>query len=274
MAGDVIWWPPDAEEDAARVAVVTVSYNTKELTALLLWSLHRVLDWQALDVVVVDNGSSDGSSELLARAHDAGLCVLIANEANLHHGPALNQALSWLAARRPPSIQWVWVLDSDCVVARPDALRRALSVVEGPDPALVGETGWDQWNQCETLGLYSLLIRPARVWRPAMTPFSSGGNPSHEMLVSARAAGLVAKPFGFTADGYVIHRGRGSLAAVAAMEERSNPLYSWACDHHEPHFGAVPGAEARYSKLVAAFRSDVGTVSGSSLVAGCLRHAQ
>lgn len=154
------------------------------------------------------------------------------------------------------------------------ALRKALSVVEGPDPALVGETGWDQWNQCETLGLYSLLIRPSRVWRPALTPFSSGGNPSHDMLMSAKAAGLVAKPFPFTADGYVIHRGRGSLAAVAASEERTNPLYSWACDHHEPHFGAVPGAEERYRKLVAAFRSDVGTVSGSSLVASCLRQAR
>lgn len=59
----------------------------------------------------------------------------------------------------------------------PGRLRMALSVAEGPDPALVGETGWDQWHQCETLGLYSLLLRPARVWRPPLIPFSCGGNP-------------------------------------------------------------------------------------------------
>lgn len=94
MTRDVIWWPPAEEEETARVAVVTVSYNTKDLTALLLWSLYRVLEWGALDVVVVDNSSRDGSAELLAQAQDAGLCDLIANNANLFHGPALNQALS------------------------------------------------------------------------------------------------------------------------------------------------------------------------------------
>ena len=77
----------------------------------------------------------------------------------------------------------------------------------------------------------------------------------------SRAAGLVTRPFGFTADGYVIHRGRGSLAAVAANEESTNPLYAWALDHHEPHLGNVPGASEKYRELVAAFR-DVGTVTG------------
>lgn len=84
----------------------------------------------------------------------------------------------------------------------------------------------------------------------------------------------MTRPFGFTADGYVIHRGRGSLAAVTATEERTNPLYAWARDHHEPHFGNVPGASERYRDLVAAFRREVGTVTGNSLVASCLRHAR
>jgi GT2 family glycosyltransferase len=50
-----------------RVAVITVSFNTRELTALLLWSLRRILMWESLEVIVVDNGSKDGSAELLAR---------------------------------------------------------------------------------------------------------------------------------------------------------------------------------------------------------------
>jgi hypothetical protein len=68
VTSDVTWWPPEGVEEDGRVVGVTVSYNTKELTALLLWSLYRVLEWWSLDVVVVDNGSSDGSSELLADA--------------------------------------------------------------------------------------------------------------------------------------------------------------------------------------------------------------
>ena len=106
--------------------------------------------------MVVDNGSRDGSAELLAEADDAGLCELMANDTNVFHGPALNQALSWLAGRRPLA-QWVWVLDSDCVVARPDTLFKVLAVA---DAALVGEPGWDPWHQYETLGLYSLLLVP------------------------------------------------------------------------------------------------------------------
>jgi len=60
--------------------VVTVSYNTRELTALLLWSLRRIVNWPDLEIVVVDNGSADGSAELLAEAARAGICVLLAND--------------------------------------------------------------------------------------------------------------------------------------------------------------------------------------------------
>jgi transposase len=157
-----------------------------------------------------------------------GLCALLANDTNLRHGPATNQALSWLAGRPGRLAQWVWVLDSDCVVARPDVLSKALSTIEGGDPALVGEPGWDRWHHCQTLGLYSLLLRPARVWLPALKPFATGGNPIHDLLASAAAARLAKASFRFTADGYGIHRGRGSLAAVVERNERSNPLYEWA----------------------------------------------
>ncbi len=88
---------PRASQD--RVAVVAVSYNTHELSAFLLWSLWRILRWPALEVVVVDNGSQDGSVQLLADAEHHELCVLVANDANRGNGPALNQGISWLASR-------------------------------------------------------------------------------------------------------------------------------------------------------------------------------
>ena len=61
-------------------AIVTVSYNTRELTALLLWSLDRILDGENLRPVVVDNGSIDGSVEMLRRARASGLCELVFRE--------------------------------------------------------------------------------------------------------------------------------------------------------------------------------------------------
>jgi glycosyltransferase involved in cell wall biosynthesis len=199
----------------------------KTLTALLLWSLYRALEWPTLEVIVVDNGSHDGSAELLAEIQEAGLCTRIANQQNLHHGPGLKAALSWLGTRAGRSPEWVWVLDSDCVVARGDVLGHALSTRTGECPAIIGEPVWDRWHQRELRGLYSLLLDPARVWRPPVRPFTAGGDPAFELLTSAEQAGLEVAPFPFTADGYVIHRGRASLAAVVTNDDRENPLYGW-----------------------------------------------
>ena len=98
MSDGVVRWP-DRPVTPGRVAVITVSYNTRELTALLLWSLRRILAWGSLEIVVVDNGSTDGSAELLAKVDAAGGCRLIANADNAMHGPALTQAMSFLASR-------------------------------------------------------------------------------------------------------------------------------------------------------------------------------
>jgi len=70
---DVVWWPGTPEASRERVAVVSVSYNTRELAAVLLWSLRTIVTWPALEIVIVDNGSRDGAAELLAEAAQAGV---------------------------------------------------------------------------------------------------------------------------------------------------------------------------------------------------------
>jgi hypothetical protein len=210
----------------------------------LLWSLRRIVNWPDLEIVIVDNASRDGSAELLAEAAHAGVCVLLANDVNRQHGPGLNQGISWLASRPGPRPAWIWILDSDVVVARPDVLCAALAVADSQRAALVGEPQWDPWHQAERFGLYSLLLDPARVWRPGIGPFTDGGDPSFDLLSCAARSGLRLAGFPFTAEGQVIHRGRGSLAAVFAAADRSHPLYDWAAGHHDPHFGEVPGSNA------------------------------
>jgi hypothetical protein len=255
------------------VAVVTVNYNTAALVSLLIWSLYRVLAAGTLDrVVVVDNGSGDGSAELLSGLADAGLCSLVANGDNRQHGPGLSQGLSFLAEQasltgRAPA--WVWVLDSDCVVARPDALEAALHAARTARAAVVGESQPDPWHETDRFGTHCLLVDPARTWRDPLAPFEAGGDPSFAFLSSCRAVGLRLAEFGFLADGYVIHRGRGTLARLMESQEASNPLYSWALGHHEAHFGEVDGAAERYERLTARFRAEVPSIDAATLVAGC-----
>jgi hypothetical protein len=117
--------------------------------------------------------------------------------------------------------------------------------------------------------LYSLLLDPAQVWRPGIGPFTDGGDPSFDLLSSAARSGLRLAAFPFTAGGHVIHRGRGSLAAVFEAGDRSHPLYDWATGHHDPHFGGIPGADQRYQALLRAFRTETGTLTGTSLAAAC-----
>ena len=50
-----------------RVAAVVINYNGFEITSEALASLRR-MDYPAFDLVVVDNGSTDGSADRVAAA--------------------------------------------------------------------------------------------------------------------------------------------------------------------------------------------------------------
>jgi glycosyltransferase involved in cell wall biosynthesis len=253
------------------VAALTVSYNTRELTAFLLWSLRTIVSWPELEILVVDNGSRDGSAQLLAEAGRGGACTLLANHDNRHHGPGLNQGISYLASRPGPRPEWIWILDSDVVAARPDALSAAVTVAREHSAALVGEPQHDQWHPDGRFGMYSLLMDPAVAWQERAGPFADGGDPSLGLLTSAARLGIPTAPFPFTAAGHVIHRGRGSLAAVHAAGDRSHPCYEWAEDHHAPHFADVPGADQRYHALLREFLRETGPLTGTTLAAACHR---
>ena len=88
-------------------------------------------------------------------------------------------------------------------------------------------------------------------------PFTDDGDPAIRLLDTAEAAGLELAAFPFTAEHFLVHRDRGSLAAVARAQDRQHPLYGWAIDHHEPHFGGVTGARERHAALTSQFRAEV-----------------
>lgn len=257
---------------AGRPGIVVVSYNTRRLTAQLIYSLYRTLRPPAFHLVVVDNGSADGSAELLSAVAEAGLCDLIRNPENRYHGPGLNQGMSRLAELHGSGavpITAVWVLDSDCVVLRPDALSAPCAVMRETGAALVGQRGYDTSEADELLGLHSLLLDPTQIWRPGIPPFQDHGSPSEALQRSCAQAGLVAVDFPFTRGGYIVHVGRGSLRELLAAGERTNRHYEWATTHHEPHFALEPTAPTAYAAFQTAFARDVPTLDPASLVRAC-----
>lgn len=270
-----VWWPASiTPAPPSGVVVASVNYNTRPMIARLLWSLYRFLGDELRSVVVVDNGSADGSVELLQAAAEAGLCELILNPQNGHHGPGLSQAVSHLAQAAQSQTgprPWLWLLDSDCVVARPDAATAAVAAAVEQNAALVGEAFWNQWNNRNQFAGFSLLLDPAQVWRAEVGAIPDGGDPIGDFEQACVENGVPRFSFPFTRAGYLIHRGRSTLAAVRQRAEVENPLYEWAQTHHEAHFQEAPNAKARYVELTQEFEQQVPELTADALIQACGR---
>lgn len=121
---------PRPPAEAPDLSVIVVHYNTEELTRACLRSLEEQAGGLVLEVFLVDNGSRDGSGDLLLeefpRVH--GLRV----EKGLGFGAANN-----LAARRARG-RYLLFLNSDTEVQN-DALARVAAYLDGnPRAALAG----------------------------------------------------------------------------------------------------------------------------------------
>lgn len=135
--------------DAIDVSVVVVSYNTRELLAACLRSVVEQTPGLLLELIVVDNGSTDGSLDMLRAAFPA--VRLIANGENLGFATATNQGI------RASSGRLVLLLNPDTVVLDRAIERMAVFMDERPH---VGACG------CR-------LIFPDGAFQPSAFPFPS-----------------------------------------------------------------------------------------------------
>ena len=263
--------------DDAPVGVIVVNYNTRDLTAQLIYSLYRRVHRPRFHLVIVDNASTDGSPALLQELSDAGLCEIVLNCEQRYHGPGLNQGMDYLAQRQGTAaererLRYVWILDSDCVVMRDDTLSSAVDVLGTTRAGLVGQWFYDDWHHRDMLALHSLLLDPVLVWQEGITPFQDDGNPSEALQRSAARAGVRAVEFPFTRNGSIIHRGRGTLRALVESDDRSNGYFAWATGHNDPHFSGEAAARLAYPRVLDEFRSDVGDVTAASLIRSCAKY--
>jgi len=111
-----------------RISVLIVLYNRAELTLACLRSLAENQS-ERLEIIVVDNASSDDTSKLLDRLHGP---QIIRNSENVNFLLAVNQA-----ARKARG-KYLLILNNDAQLM-PGALRSALTTIESkPDIGAVG----------------------------------------------------------------------------------------------------------------------------------------
>jgi N-acetylglucosaminyl-diphospho-decaprenol L-rhamnosyltransferase len=116
--------------ESAKLAVVIVNFNTEGLLERCLASLERHRGGVALDVLVIDNASRDGSHTTAVDAHP--WARLIENPSNVYLSPAWNQGI------RETSAPYVLLLNPD-VEWWAGTLEQFVAVAEAnPGAGIVG----------------------------------------------------------------------------------------------------------------------------------------
>jgi GT2 family glycosyltransferase len=112
---------------AGLISILIVNWNTKELLLQCLDSIGSTTSSASTEVIVVDNGSDDGSAKMLAERTDV---ILIRNDRNLGFAAAVNQAYSRSTG------EFVLLLNSD-VVLNPGALQSMKRFLD-QNPSIAG----------------------------------------------------------------------------------------------------------------------------------------
>jgi GT2 family glycosyltransferase len=140
---------PGEKMAAYDLSVIIVSYNTRDVLRRCFQHLDDAATGLALEIIVVDNGSKDGSVEMLTAEYPH--VRVISSAVNLGFGAANNRALEQASGR------YIILLNSDAFL-RPDSLQRAIAHMDSqPEVGLGG----------------GRLIGQTETWQPSARCFPS-----------------------------------------------------------------------------------------------------
>jgi N-acetylglucosaminyl-diphospho-decaprenol L-rhamnosyltransferase len=114
----------------SQLSVVIVSWNTRDLLVQCLESVYADQQAPEFEVWVVDNGSSDGSLELVRQRFPQ--TQVVANDDNLGFARANNQALGQISS------PFALLLNSDAVLPSNAIVKLLACMSEHPQAAAVG----------------------------------------------------------------------------------------------------------------------------------------
>jgi N-acetylglucosaminyl-diphospho-decaprenol L-rhamnosyltransferase len=131
---------------APEISVIIVSFNTCDLLAGCLRSLRRVADEACLEVIVVDNASSDGSAEMVETEFPE--AKVVRSGRNAGFATAMNLGIAASAG------EFLFALNPDTLVPR-ETVRKLLTFIKNkPRAAVIGAslTHPDGRPQASTFG--------------------------------------------------------------------------------------------------------------------------
>jgi hypothetical protein len=112
------------------VSICIANWNCRDMLRACLESLHDHPQGVRLESIVVDNASSDGAADMVAREFPE--VILIRNDTNVGFSRANNQAASRASGR------YLFFLNNDTVVP-PGSLRRLMEFAElHPEAGMIG----------------------------------------------------------------------------------------------------------------------------------------
>ena len=133
-------------------SVIVVTWNTSELTTSCLRSIFDKNGGVPLDVIVVDNASTDSTRDEVARSFPG--AHVIANERNVGFARAVNQALR--VARGDPIV----LVNSDTVLVSEGSLARIGAFLErNPRVGIVGVKLLSKNGRVQSLGRPFLSLK-------------------------------------------------------------------------------------------------------------------
>ncbi len=112
------------------VSIIIVNWNTRQITCECLKSVYEQTKELSFEVIVVENGSSDSSVEMVKNEYPR--VILIENQENRGFAAANNQGMAIAKGK------YVLLLNSDTFILD-DAIRKAVSLADDhPKAAVVG----------------------------------------------------------------------------------------------------------------------------------------
>jgi len=199
------------------VSVAVATRNRRDLLVQLLESLKaQTLPRESFEVVVVDDGSTDGTPELLARERDAGELQLQVIRRERAEGPAAARNDAWRAAGAP----LVAFTDDDCT-ATPRWLEAGVAASRAEPGAIVQGRTDPRPDQLDRISPFS------------RTQIIHGVGPLYETCNIFYPRRLLEELDGFAADTYSMPAGEDTDLAWRALERGVEARYEpEALVHH------------------------------------------